>query len=270
MRPALLILVAAALVLSGCAKEDAPTQTNAIVPGTLSGVVTDVGLTPIANANVTVEGMNASALTDAAGSFSFSLLPGEYVVLATAPDHKTGALRASVLSDQASTLAFQLEGIPRIVPRVEVAEAEGYLACTALVTASGEQHALPCGENDPNERPAVEFMVASTEGLDAVVVEIVWEARTDAARWLRVDAEMAGEEPIALGGVAGVSPLKLTIPGRLLAQGTLVVRAAPEGSFTDEEAGTDLAMVVQQSFTAYASSFFYAPPAAGYSAIETT
>lgn len=267
-RLALAPALALALVLSGCTKEDAPTQTNAIAPGTLSGVVTDVALTPIANANVRVEGMNASALTDAAGGFTFSLLPGEYVVLATAADHKTGALRASVLSDQTSTLSFQLDAIPRIVPRVEVAEAEGYLACAAIVVASGEQHAVPCGENDPNDRPEVEFMIASTEGLDAVVVELVWEAGTDAARWLRVDAELAADEPTALGGVAGVSPLKLTIPGRLLTTGTLVVRAAPEGSFTDEEAGTDLAMAVQQSFTVYASQFFYAPPLAGYSALQ--
>lgn len=265
-----ILLVVAALALSGCTKEDLPTQTNAIVPGALAGVVTDVGLTPLVGANVSVEGTNLSALTDAAGAFSFSLLPGEYVVLATHADHKTGALRASVLSDQTSTLAFQLEAIPRITPRVEVAEAEGYLACTALLVASGEQHPLACGDNDPNERPAVEFGIGSTDGLEAVVVELVWEAKSDAARWLRVELELAGDEPVALGGSEGASPLKVSVPGRLLAPGTLVVRASPAGSFTDDESGADLGVVLQQSFTAYVSSFYWAAPASGYTALQSS
>lgn len=263
------VLVIAAVALSGCVKDEAPTQTNAIVPGTLSGVVTDVGLRPLADANVSVEGMNVSAITDAAGSFSIPILPGEYVVLASHADHKTGALRASVLSDKTSALAFQLDAIPRIVPRVDVAQAEGYLACTALLVASSEQRPLACGESDPNERPAVEFTLGSTNGLEAVVVELVWESKTDAARWLRVDLELDGEQPVALGGSEGASPIVVALPGRLLTPGVLVVRASPAGSFTDEEAGADAGVALQQSFTAYASSFYWAPPSPGYSAQQT-
>ncbi|HET6404008.1 MAG TPA: carboxypeptidase-like regulatory domain-containing protein [Candidatus Thermoplasmatota archaeon] len=258
-----------ALVASGCTSDEAPTPTNAIAPGILSGVVTDAALIPLANANVSVEGMNASALTDATGAFRLELLPGEYVVLASHPDHKTGALRASVLSDQTATLAFQLDAVRRIVPRVEVAEAEGYLACTALLLASGERHALACGQNDPNERASVQFGVTSIDGLEAAVLELVWDARTDAARWLRVDATLVrGDESVGLGGVEGVSPLRLAIPGRLLDAGTLVVRASPTGSFTDEEAGVDAGLVLQQGFTVYASLFYHAPPAAGYTALQ--
>lgn len=258
-------------MLAGCTSEEAPTQTNAIVPGTLSGVVADVALTPIAHANVTIEGTNLSALTDAAGAFAFELLPGEYVVLATAPEHRIGALRASVVSAQAATLAFQLERIPSIVPRVDVAEAAGYVACDALVETSGERRALPCGEQDPNAQPSVEFSLLSTDGLEGALVEVVWAARTDAARVLRVDVELRqGDGVVALGGAEGASPLTISLPSRVLQPGTLAVSASPTGSFADEEAGADVGLALQQAFTAYASFFYHAPPEPGYSAAQAS
>lgn len=267
--PLLALATAAALALAGCAKEEAPAQTNAIAPGILEGVVTDAAFLALAGVNVTVEGANASALTDAAGVFRFELLPGEYVVLASHGDHKTGALRASVLSDQTSSLAFQLDPIPRLLPRIDVAQSEGYLACAALLEASGARHPLPCGERDPNDRPEVEFGIPTTDGLETAVVELAWDAGTAGARMLRIEVELVVADSIAaLGATEGASPLALPIPGRLLGAGTLVVRASPAGSFADEEAGSDAGWVLQQPFTAYASLFYHAPATSGYSAIQ--
>lgn len=266
-----LAFVVAALVLSGCTVEEAPAQTNAIAPGTLVGVVTDVALVPLAGVNVSVDGVNQSALTDAAGSFSFTLLPGEYLVFAAHAEHKTGAFRTNVLSDQTSTLAFQLEAIPRIVPRVDVAEAEGYLACAALVIQGGERRDVPCGGQDPNERSSVEFGITTTEGLEGVVVELAWGARTGAATTMRLEVALqAGESVVELGGAEGTSPIRLPISGRFFSIGTLVARASPAGSFTDDEAGADAGVALQQPFTVYASSFFHAEPPAGYTAIKAS
>lgn len=258
-----------AILLAGCTKDDGPVQTNVIEPGTLSGTVTDVAMVPLAGVNVTVDGTNESAITDAAGAFAFTLLPGEYVVLAQHGDHRPGALRASVLSAQASALAFTLEPIPRITPRVDVAEAAGYLGCGVLVLRAGETTRVPCGDEDPNDQPAVEFPITSREGLETVVVEVAWEPGTDAASALRIDAAIrAGDDLVQLGGVEGQSPLSLSIPGRLVQGDTLVVTAGPAGSFLDEEAGADVGLVFQQDFAAYASLFYYEAAPGGYSALS--
>lgn len=263
------IALALALLLAGCTKDEGPVQTNVIEPGTLSGTVTDVAMVPLAGVNVTVDGTNESAVTDAAGAFSFTLLPGEYVVLAQHGDHRPGALRASVLSAQASTLAFTLEPIPRITPRVDVAEAAGYLGCGVLVLRAGETTRVPCGEEDPNDQPSVEFPITSRDGLETIVVEVAWEPGTDAAGSLRIDAAIgAGDDLVQLGGVEGASPLTLSIPGRLVQGDTLVVTASPAGSFLDEEAGADVGLVFQQDFTAYASLFYYEAAPGGYTALS--
>lgn len=258
------------VALAGCTKDEPAAQASAITPGILAGVVSDVGLTPLAGANVTVEGMNVSATTDAAGAFSFEVLPGEYVVLASLAEFKPGALRASVLSTQVSTLAFQLEAIPKLVPRIDVAEAQGYLACRALVIAAENREAIDCGERDPNERPGVEFGLASVDGLGGVVAEVAWEARTSGATILSVQAELVnGDDRVLLGVTEGTSPVSLPLPGRLLAPGTIVITVGPTGSFTDEEAGADGGLALQQPFTVYQSAFYHTTPPGGYSAITS-
>ena len=268
MRLALVLLVLAALA-AGCTKDEGPVATNAIEPGYLTGTVTDAALVPLAGANVTVDGTNETALTDAAGAFAFTLLPGEYVVLASHVDFKPGALRASVLSAQPSTLAFQLAPIPRITPRVEVAEAQGYLACSALVLRGEERTAVACGAQDPNEAPTVEFGVASHDGLETVVLEVVWDAGTDAARSLRVDAvALVGEDEVALGTAEGASPLVLPLAGRLVQGEAIRLTLSPAGSFLDEEAGNDVGVALQQEFTAYASLFYHQAAPGGYSALS--
>jgi len=271
LSPACLRVIIAVLLtipLAGCTGDAAPVETNVIDPGFITGVVTDVAMVPLAGVNVSVDGTTLSALTDAAGSFAFELLPGEYVVLAQHADHRPGALRASVISHQRAPLAFQLVAIPKIVPRVEVSEASGYLACSALLLRSGERTPVPCGGEDPNDRPSVEFGLTSRDGLESAVLEVVWDAGSQAARKLRVEASSRGSDgSVALGAVEGTSPLALPIPGRLVAGDTLVLTVSPAGSFLDEEAGSDAGLVFQQAFTAYASLFYHEPAPGGYSAL---
>lgn len=268
MRAALLL--ALALLAAGCTKEEPAVQQAAIAPGTLSGTVTDAALLPLAGAQVVVDGANLSATTDAAGSFSFELLPGEYVVLASHADFRDGALRASVMSAQTSTLAFQLTPIPRVVPYHEVQEAQGYIACAALVGQGEQRSTTDCGNNDPNDHPGVAFTMGTTDGLEAVVLELAWDARTDAAKSLRMDVTgRAGEETIALGSAEGTSPFSMQIPGRLLSGDTLTVTVSPGSGLTDEEAGLDAALVVQQPFGAYATLFYHEGAPGGYSALST-
>lgn len=262
-------LLLANLALAGCTQEAAPVQERSIAPGYLTGTVTDVALLPIAGAVVSIDGMNATATTDPTGAFEFEVLPGEYVVLAKRAEYRDGALRASVISSQTSDLAFQLQAIPTIVPTLEVQEAEGYLACGAFLDRSGERASLPCGGEDPNDRPTVEFSLGSREGLEGIVVELVWEARTDAAKALRVEfSARNASEVIALGAAEGISPLRVTLAGRLISGDALLATVSPTGAFTDEEAGSDIGFAFQQPFTTYASLFRHQPPPGGYSALK--
>ncbi len=56
-----------------------------IVPGSLTGAITDQSNTPLANVEVSLQGTNQKTSTDAQGAYSFpSLSPGAYLVKATA------------------------------------------------------------------------------------------------------------------------------------------------------------------------------------------
>lgn len=260
-----------ALVVSGCTKAEPAATDSAIPPGTISGTVSDIALLPLAGATVTVDGANVTATTDATGAFSFTLLPGEYVVLASHPEFRNGALRASVLSGQTSTLAFTLDGIPKLVPYLDVQEGQGYVACTALVVQGQERRMSPCGQNDPNDHPTVNFDLQGTQGLEGIVIELVWEPRTSAAGTLHADVfGRDGEDLISLGASEGVSPLRIKIPGRIVSTSSLQVTVSPAGGMTDEEAGIDAGAVVQQSFTVFASMFYHAAPPGDYSALQSS
>lgn len=271
-RPALRAWMLAAVLLTaslaGCAKDEEPVAVQEVVPGRIAGTVTDVALLPLAGAQVSVEGTNLTATTDAAGGFGFELPPGDYVVLASLAEHKPGALRASVVSAGIASLAFSLEPIPRIVPRVDVAEGSGFVACAMMLDNAGTRTDVACGENDPNARTSLEFGLSRTVGFEGVVVELVWEPAT-AGDALSLVVSKAGEEPVELARAEGSGRVAITLPPRLVeGVDALRVDVGSAGGLTDDEATVDAGLALQQGFSIYVSQFYNQQPAAGYTALQ--
>ena len=271
-------LLVAALVLAaslaGCARDEGGVELQEAAMGRIEGVVTDASLAPLAGARVRVDGLPQEALADAAGAFALDVPAGEHLVLASAEGHRGQAQRASPQPGQAARLEFVLPPLPREAPHVEQTEAHGLLSCRALVEQGAQRSSLSCGGQDPNERAAHAFPVSSLEGLEGVVVELAWEPATDAASVLelRVLAD-AGGEPALLAAATGERHVKVVLPSAALAQGLppgagLLVEVEPAGSLTDEEAGVDAALVVQQPFAVYVSLFYRAPPPGGYTVLS--
>lgn len=269
---AALVLVVAAVLAAGCTKDEGPVATNAIEPGFLSGTVTDVALVPLAGVNVTVDGTNESALTDAAGAFRFVLEPGEHVLVATLEGYVNAAARANVVAAQDVSLNLTLSPVPKETPRVESQEGKGLIACALFVEGQPES---ACPSQDANAKPSVDFEVADASGLVGVVLELDWEpgAKTSERLALAVDL-VAGESVTPLARTEGAAPVSVTLPARVLdgkvvSGTTLRVTASPAGSLTDDEAGVDAGAALQQAFTAYASFFYHEAPPAGFSVISS-
>lgn len=270
---ALPLLLAVALLLAGCASKEEPVAVNEVAPGIVSGTVTDAALTPLVGVNVSVEGTNESALTDAAGAFRLLLPPGEHLLLATFEGYRVAALRANVVSDATAALAFTLDPIPREEPSSMSLEAEGLLGCRVLVDAGGERTLVPCGQQDPNERTRLAFPVTTVDALGGAVVEVVWEPRSAAGRALAVTVSRgASEEALVLGASEGEGRAVISLPSRLLAEmaagDELLVDVTPAGSLTDEEANVDAALVIQQPFTVYVTLFYRQEPPGGFSVLD--
>lgn len=272
MRALPLLLVLAALA-AGCAKPDEPVAANAVLPGLVVGTVSDAALTPLAGANVSVEGANQSMLADGSGAFRFTLPPGEHVLLASLAGYKVAALRANVVSDQTATLAFTLEPLPKDAPYRVAQEAKGLVGCRVLVERAGERTLVPCGAQDPNERTRADFAVDTVEELGGAVVELAWEPASQASGTMElVVSRAAGGKLVPIAASRGSGHVALPIPARLLGDlqpgDALVAEVTPAGSLTDDEAGADASVIAQQPFTLYVTLFYREEPPGGYSAMD--
>lgn len=262
------ILLAAAL--AGCTGGEEGPALATVALGRIHGTVTDAALNPLAGAQVRVDGTETQATTDATGAFELTLPEGEYLVLASAPGHRGSAQRAMAVASSPAALAFALPPIPTERPSVEVSEGQGLLACRALVEQGRERHDAPCGTNDPNERAALAFPLGDLHGLEGVVVELSWTPSTAAAGRLLLSVSAGADDASPLATAEGAGHAAVTLPARILepllaAGGELVVTASPAGSFTDDEAGLDAGVALQQPFAVYVSVFRHAAPPAGYS-----
>ncbi|MCX4390863.1 carboxypeptidase regulatory-like domain-containing protein [Micromonospora peucetia] len=86
----------------------------AMVPvprGSISGTVTDTDGTAIAGARLVASGPTAGeAITDADGRYTLAgLIPGDYQLVVDAKHHLTGSAKATVVADQAATVAVRLK-----------------------------------------------------------------------------------------------------------------------------------------------------------------
>ena len=76
--------------------------------GTVSGVVTDESGAPLGSATVVVSGKNKSALTDAAGTYSLTLVEGSYYLTVSYTGYTTSQKKVSISNGGSTTANFSL------------------------------------------------------------------------------------------------------------------------------------------------------------------
>ncbi|MFO1533852.1 MAG: carboxypeptidase-like regulatory domain-containing protein [Thermoplasmatota archaeon] len=98
----ILALLVTATMLSGCSgSSPSPTSNLAAGKGGMSGLLIDDVYRPIPGGLVLIEGIGLTATTDDLGQFHFDdLLPGSYVLLATAPGHEAAPVPVDVQADK--------------------------------------------------------------------------------------------------------------------------------------------------------------------------
>src|SRR5688500_2216632 len=122
MRTWIVLATAMLLLASGCMGSKqvkaVPTETDpnmlpAGVTNILEGTVTGPDLSPIVGANVSINDLRWSNVTDASGFYRFeSLPPSDYIITATMEGYRLKQQRAIIEDDAIFQLDFQLEEIP--------------------------------------------------------------------------------------------------------------------------------------------------------------
>lgn len=130
-------LLAAALALSGCAKEggvgrpagfdgDAFSSDRGVV----RGVVTDTELRPLEGARVAVEGQGLDARTGPDGRFVLpDVHPGQHMLHVQAIGHHAVALAIDVRAGAPTDVEIALEVAPAEVPYIELLTKRGFVVC---------------------------------------------------------------------------------------------------------------------------------------------
>ena len=184
MRPWLPIVLLAA-ALAGCADAPAPAPADqdfsghdlraTDTTGVLRGVVVDASITPVPGATVRVQGLDATAATGADGTFGFSgLEPGTHFLTVSRPGwtevQQSATVRAGVA--EPPVLRVLLEPVPGLLPRFEVQQQSGFLACGAATLLT--VHAV-CNDLSLNDDTSyLRFGLSGTP--DWFQTELVWDS----------------------------------------------------------------------------------------------
>lgn len=283
MRPFAFVAVAA-ILFAGCLQPDAgtdeevakdtdPTPTFARIA--LEGWILDGGHVGLAGANVTVDAVNVSAVTDETGYYGFAVLPLEEPLLVVVEREGFRALSKTVTvpRNESLLLNFTLEPVPVKEPRVDVKTHGGFLSCQSSIIVNEENTHTQCGANDPNDRTRIEFTVGpDTVG---IVLELAWTAATPLADQLNLTIETVGfgDQDQVLTTSVGASVLRAQVNAlqstRFYSQGGIVRATVSAGSEPDEEESSVGASVhVQQGFELHASTFYVEGPSPTYTALE--
>lgn len=269
-------LLVIALAVAGCTGgQDAPAGPSA--EGTqagdipmLHGYIFDPALRPLQGAVVKVLDTNSSFATTDEGFFGFDDLPTEQflVIVATMDGYIPSSKQVTLVPDTPVRLNFTLEPQPIAVPYLEQLPFEGLIGCQAAVTVSTTNNTFDCN-NGLEQRPRWDFSVGAD--LAGAVIEVFWEPFSPGAEslGLRLETLELGQMNVVLGEVVGPSPLRVSVPqsaaekyypgGGLM---RLTVFAASDAH--QNEAGIGSSVAFQQSFQAFASLFYVAPPDPSY------
>lgn len=269
-------LAALFFLLPGCASQDGGTQGTVTADGLplLQGYVFDAALRPVANANVTIQGVgvtarNGTAATAQDGHYAFPLLPVEerLVVTVQAAGLKSLSKQVSLSAGNSTLLNFTLDAIPSQKPYNEPVGFNGFLSCETSVSA-GQAQTTDCG-GATNRRVWV-FNV--NPGCTGIVIETKWVPTSPTAEFLHATVETVGlgDQNALLAEVTGGSVLRAQVNqaqcGKYFPQGgTLQVLWSADANAEEQEAGVGVAAAVQQDFRAVATAFFVEPPPPDFS-----
>lgn len=255
----------AALLLAGCAKEEAPlTEAVAAVvgpsaeelarmPGALQGIVHTPALEPVPNATLRIARENRTAVTDAVGHFRFDDLPaGQHLVTVEAAGFATRSVLAAARNGTVLEVEILLEPTGSMEPYAETRELAGFLSCS--LRAAGASH--DCASADPNHRDIFEFELQPEGKL--VVLELAWDAEANpTAPELTLAAETVGygAQDMDLGNATGAGRVRLVVPTEVLE------KYYPEGgimrahvSLPPSSAPT---LAAQTRFVVYVTTFYH-------------
>jgi hypothetical protein len=274
------VLLAFSAILAGCSQSPAPEAPSSPAaaptdPGVLHGLVLDDAIRPIAGATVTALGTNATVLSGEDGSFLFpDDLPREQplVILANAPRYRSASVQASLpaTGGVAVRIVLALESTATVYQ--DVVKFDGLIGCQTSVAVSEEEPRFADCDAGVGESTTA-WVFSASPALVAAVVEVTWEATQPLAEGLGATLSDPKGEGTVLTEAVGRSPLRLVLAQaaaeRSYASGgdlRLEVYARP---VTDEDEQAVAATVaVQQSFQAFATLFYGAPPDPTYSFVD--
>lgn len=287
------LLLALALLLSGCtggdaagpAAEPAPQTVSVVGPadsgsledaGSIEGLVVDESVAPIAGATVGIDGFPQTATSGPDGAFAFNGVPGgTYTVFAAALGFGSAGKSVEVRVGEISTVTFTLTSIAiENATYTELTVFNGFIPCGFGLIAVTLSAACPTGSSFT---PGTD-----TEVLTSVVTifdELVWTQNSAAsATRLYMDAgydqtcnpcsyaERYGRAP------SGPSPLLLRMDGpfkgisdaedqdEMYEVHHQVWVPGNDGSTQGQPVGGLPVVVIEQSFTLY-TTLFYGEPA---------
>lgn len=279
-----MVLALVVPLLAGCSDEPVEAQAEAVVQGTLEGVVVDATVTPIEGALVVVQPGGQEATTDADGRFVFDALePGTYALTASKDGFLSTTAVASVLADRESPVArLALDANPEAAKYASTYQFQGYFECGGGIddiTCSNVNIVtwiiLGLGNVTSDRSLWLQWIGGPPTALQT---ELVWDSTQPLGDRLGFAVGGATEEQLATGMATthnytfGASSLMLRIPQPELAESGIGVDRAlltqvvpapyqdvPGGCVVYDPCGPGLQLL--QPFETFTNAFYgYAPP----------
>lgn len=277
-----------ALLLAGCS-DPAPADAGGpglVAPGSLSGVVVDDAIRPMAGVDVVLDG-DANATTDPQGAFTFEdVAPGAHVVRATRNGYADAVAQAIVPSGEPAPLVkLVLIADATALAFAEVQKIEGYIECG---TDTFNSHFAACGTGN-----VASFILCAQTGVcqgnvtgdsyiviqkfdrtpSFLTVETAWTATQDLGKVLSVwlgsatkeQLQFYPETPSVWNVTEGPSPLFGTMNGTMLNDSGIGKDSWFLAQMFAGDSGivpvTGMGVVLQQRFEMFLTSFYgYEPP----------
>ncbi len=271
-------LLVAVMLLAGCTAPDddvAPDETDG---ASIRGLVVNPALLPMEGARVQILGTSLENTTNADGTFHFDDVPlrSEPPILLVRLDgyrDLTHALPEPLQPGDDHEIRVELQYAAIDEPYREHMPFNGFIACSALV-AAGHSHGgadheddqTDCSANAPSD-DVWEFQVDA--GVENVVIEVAWDADTQAAEYLSMTIHGVGVDDgndIKFYFTEGTSPLRGVV-SQLQADtyyregGAVRVSIAVAGPDSDYV----VSAAVNQQFQVIASAFYVEPGPSDYS-----
>jgi hypothetical protein len=274
------LLVISLLVGAGCTSKDAEVAPEPIAPSGVEGVsgneqvngfIFDNAVAPLDGATIVIASMGIDATSDVDGRYAFEGLPTDQVLVFTAKADGFVPVSKSVqlIPDTVLKMNFTLEPVPVAKPYYEVLSFDGIIACSSITRENNNVYRNDCAPPGTPDEKVWEFAVA--EQTAGVVIEVAWDAQSDAARHLNLTVETVGfgdldetlimheGESILRGQISNSKATRFYTDG-----GIVRVKVDIGRNTADEEVNAGNGFAAQQGFEVFASVFYVSPPPGSY------